>query len=390
MAISQPPLLDRVIKAQKDLGLSAPMVVRSPGRISIIGEHTDYNDGYALLGAVDKSVVLAFTPRQDDKVCLHSIDFDSTFQTNLSTLESTGLEWPNLVLGSVMQLQRIDRQVSGFDLVYGADIPRNAGLSSSSAIACGVIYGLNELFGLEMSINDMAWSAVRTEHEFMGVHCGVMDQYSNLKAKENTALLLDCQDQSSQHVPFEHHNLSIVLCDSQVRRKLAESKYNKRRGQCEEGVAALAKIEPSIKSLRDVSLDFLQSNRSVLNSTVYKRCHYVIEENHRVLKMCEALRNNDLKAVNDLLCASHAGLRDLYQVSCAELNKLVDGALQITGVHGARLMGAGFGGCTINMVEETQLGAFMGEMTKVFRDKLRKSPKIHVTALCKGTHVVNV
>jgi galactokinase len=181
-----------------------------------------------------------------------------------------------------------------------------------------------------------------------------------------------------------------VLCDSQVRRKLGESNYNKRREQCEEGVAALAKIQPSIQSLRDVTLDFLIGHKNSLNPTVHKRCRYVIEENQRVLKMCEAFRNNDLYSMKNLLVASHEGLRDQYMVSCAELNKLVDSALQIKGVHGARLMGAGFGGCTINLVEEAQLGAFFGEMTKVFREKLRKSPKIHVTALNKGTHIVQV
>lgn len=390
MAITQPPLLSKVLQAQKNLCLGVPMVVKSPGRINIIGEHTDYNKGFALLGAVDKCVILAFTPRLDDTIRLHSIDFDSTFQTSLSTLESTGLEWPNLVLGSVVQLQRSNRQLSGFDLVYGADMPRNAGLSVSSAISCGVIYGLNNLLGLEMPVNEMAWSAVRAEHEFNGVRCGMMDQFNNLKAEEHAALLLDCQDQSSEQVPFEQHKLSLVLCDSQVRRKLSQSKYNKRRGQCEEGVDALAKIKPGIKSLRDVSLDFLLNSREAINPTVFKRCLYVVEENQRVLKVCEALRNNDLKAVNELLCSSHEGLRDLYQVSCAELNKLVEGALQIKGVRGARLMGGGFGGCTINLVEEDHLGTFLSEMTKVFRDKLRKSPKIHVTALSKGTHLINV
>ncbi|MCL1893328.1 MAG: galactokinase [Holophagaceae bacterium] len=391
MMTSQSPLLSIVIKAHERLCLDkAPLIVKSPGRINIIGEHTDYNNGFALLGAVDKSVVLAFTPRADNAIRLHSIDFDSTFETSLSTLEATGLEWPNLVLGSVIQLQRSEQNLSGFDLVYGADLPRSAGLSSSSAIACGVIYGLNKLFDLNMSVNDMAWSAVRTEHEFMGVRCGVMDQINNLRAQENSALLLDCQDQSSQYVPFEQQKLSVVLCDSQVRRKLSLSKYNKRRGQCEEGVTVLEKIKPGIKSLRDISMDFLQSNKSLLNPTVYKRCHFVLEENQRVLKTCEALRNNDLESIKRLLYASHEGLRDLYQVSCAEINKLVDGAMQIKGVYGARLMGAGFGGCTINLVEESQIGTFLNEMTKVFRDKLRKSPKIHVTALSKGTHVVNV
>ena len=389
MSIAQAQLLDRVVQFQEKLGLGRPLIVRSPGRINLIGDHTDYNNGFVLPGAVDKSVILAFTPRSDDIVQLHSMDYDSTFQVSLSALEPSELEWPNLVMGVLAQIQR-SRQLSGFDLVYGADLPRGAGLSSSSAIACGVAFGLNQLFNLGLSMNEMVWAAVHAEHEYMGVRCGVMDQFINLCAKEHSVLLLDCKDQSSQYIPFEQDKLCIVLCDSQVRRKLAQSEYNKRRAQCEEGVAVLAKMQPGIQSLRDVSLEFLQSNKNSLNLATYRRCLYVIEENIRVLKMCEALRNKDLDEMRNLLYASHEGLRILYRVSCAELNKLVDGALKIDGVYGARLMGAGFGGCTINLVEEAKLGTFLSEMTKVFRDKLRKSPKIHVTALSKGTHVVGI
>jgi galactokinase len=376
------------LRTRTGLGLEKGLVVKSPGRISIIGEHTDYNNGFALLGAVDKSVVLAISPRADDAIKLHSIDFDATYQTSISAMAQTGLEWPNLALGAIAQLQKANMPISGFDLVYGADMPRGAGLSTGASIACGIIFGLNHLFGLNMSDSDIAWCAMRTEHEFMGIRCGSMDQFINLRAKENAALLLDCKDHSSQHIPFEQNGLRIVLCDSQVRRKLAQSKYNMRRSQCEEGVATLSKFEPSVQSLRDATLDMLLNNKRSMNPVVLKRCRYVLEENQRVLKMCEALRSNDLNAMQGLMYAGHEGLRDLYQVSCAELNKLVDGAMQIKGVHGARLMGAGFGGCTINLVEEAQIGNFMSEMTGIFREKLKKSPKIHVTSLSRGTHII--
>jgi len=385
---AQPALLDRVLQAQKGLGLGKGLLVKSPGRINIIGEHTDYNNGFALLGAVDKSVVLAVTPRADDTIMLHSIDFEATHQTSVHALAQSGLEWPDLALGSVAQLQKANMPISGFDLIYGADMPRSAGLSTGSAIACGILFGLNHLFCLGMSDNDIAWCAMRAEHEFMGVRCGSMDQFLNLRARENTALLLDCMDHSSQHIPFENNNLCIVLCDSQVRRKLGESKYNKRRAQCEEGVETLSKFQPGVQSLRDATLDLLLNSKNSMNPIVYRRCQYVLEENQRVLKMCEALRNNDLDAMQGLMYASHEGLRDLYQVSCAELNKLVEGAMQIKGVHGSRLMGAGFGGCTINLVEEAHVGGFLSEMTGIFREKLKKSPKIHVTSLSRGTHVI--
>jgi len=263
-------------------------------------------------------------------------------------------------------------------------------LSSSSAIACGTAFGLNQLFELGLSIDEMTWKAVNAEHDYMGVNCGIMDQFVNLHAKEFSFLLLDCKEQRSQYIPFEQDKLCIALCDSQIRRRLAHSKYNERRAQCEEGVAAIAKIQPGIKSLRDVSTDLLQSCKGHLNPTIYKRCRYVIEENNRVLKMCKALENKNLEEIKALLYASHEGLRDLYKVSCAELNRLVDEALYIDGVYGSRLMGAGFGGCTINIVESAKLGSFLSEMTKIFRDKLNKSPKIHITTLSERTHVVEV
>jgi galactokinase len=390
MSITQSQILDRVVQFQEKLGLGKPLIIKSPGRINLIGEHTDYNNGFVLPGAVDKSVVLAFTPRTDDIVKLHSIDYNAAFQTSLSVLESSELEWPNLVLGVLAQMGRSCCLLSGFDLVYGADLPRGAGLSSSSAVACGVIFGLNKLFDIGLSIDEMTRIAVFAEHEYMGVNCGVMDQYVNLRAKEHSVLLLDCKELYSQHVPLDQDKLCIALCDSQVRRKLAQSNYNKRRAQCEEGVAAIAEIQPGIQSLRDVSMDLLQSSKNHLSSAVYKRCRYVIEENSRVLKTCKALENKDFSEIRDLLYASHEGLRDLYRVSCAELNQLVDGALCIDGVYGARLMGAGFGGCTINLVETAKLGTFLSEMTKVFRDKLNKSPKIHITVLSNGTHVVEL
>jgi len=389
MSIAQPQILDRVVQFQKKLGLAKPLIIRSPGRINLIGEHTDYNKGFVLPGAVDKSVVMAFTPRADDTVKLYSIDYDAEFQTNLSKLEPSKMEWPNLVLGVLAQMVRSKYTISGFDLVYGADLPRGAGLSSSSAIACGTAFGLNQLFGLGLSIDEMTRKAVNAEHDYMGVKCGIMDQFINLRAKEFSFLLLDCKEQRSQYITFEQDKLCIALCDSQVRRKLAQSRYNERRAQCEEGVATIAKIQPGIQSLRDVSTDLLQSSKSHLNATIYKRCRYVIEENNRVLKMCKALENKNLDEIKALLYASHEGLRDLYKVSCTELNKLVDEALYIDGVYGSRLMGAGFGGCTINIVESVKLGSFLSEMTKVFRDKLNKSPKIHITTLSQGTHVVD-
>ena len=385
----QTPTLDRVAKVQAGLGLGRPLFVRSPGRVNLIGEHTDYNCGYVMPGAVDKAVILAFTPRTDGLVNIHSDDFGASYSTPVVELAPCEKEWANLVLGVMAQIQR-KHTLPGFDVVYGADLPRGAGLSSSAAVACGVAFGLNQLFGLGMTVEQMAWAAVFAEHEYMGVNCGIMDQLVNLRAREGKLMLIDCRDTQAEYVPFGQGGLCMALCDSQVRRRLSQSHYNKRRSQCEDGVAVLAKTDPGIKSLRDVSLEILADHRRALGQTLYEKCRFIVEENARVLKMRDALNASDFVTVAGLLYASHAGLRDLFKVSCPELDNLVDAAMKTKGVYGARLMGAGFGGCTINIVEENHLGDFLAEMTKAFRERLKKTPKIHIAKLSRATHVVEV
>jgi galactokinase len=389
MPNAQPTLLERAIHYAEKLGIGTPLLVRSPGRVNLIGEHTDYNGGFALPGAIDKSVLLAFAPRADGMACLHSMDFDATYKAPLAELEPSEMEWPNLALGVAARLQRI-KPLGGFDAIYGADLPRGAGLSSSAALACGMAFGLNHLFDIGLTFDEMLTSAVGAEHEFMGVMCGEMDQIVSLRAKEHCLMMLDCRNREFQYVPFVDDGLCLVLCDSQIRRKLFHSEYNKRRAQCESGVAMLAQVLPGIKSLRDVTMEFLHHYRGALNPTVFNRCLFVLQENDRAVMMVEALALKDFATAGRLLYASHDGLRDLYGVSCAELNKLVEGAARISGVYGAKLMGAGFGGCTINLVEKGRLGAFMDEMSRVFADDLKKPPKIHIAALSKRTHVMEM
>ena len=389
MPDTQPTLLDRIIHGTEKLGLGDALLVRSPGRVNLIGEHTDYNDGFVLPGAANKSVVLALAPRSGNTVRLHSIDFDATCTVPLSELAPSDMEWPNLPLGVAAQIQR-SRPIEGFDLVYGADLPRGAGLSSSAAIACGVAFGLNHLFDLGLSSDEMINISAMAEHEFLGVKCGTMDQFVNLRAKEHCLLMLDCRDRKFNYVPMSDNGARLVLCDSQVRRRLLNSEYNKRRAQCESGVAQLSKVLPGVGSLRDVTLDALRDHKAALPPAVFSRCLFALEENDRVVTAAEALTLKDFATAGRLLYASHEGLRNLYDVSCPELDTLVEGASQISGVYGAKLMGAGFGGCTINLVEKEQLGTFMEGMAKVFRDDLKKPPKIHIATLGKRTHVVEM
>jgi galactokinase len=389
MPNTQPTLLDRAIQRAEGLGLGDPLLVRSPGRVNLMGEHTDYNGGLVLQGALDRSVILALAPRSDGAVRLHSMDLDASCSAPLAGPAPPEAEWAGLPMGVVAQVRRA-RPLAGFDLLYGSDLPRGAGLSCGSAIACGVAFGLNHLFDLDLTFEETLGAAVAAEHEAMGGRCGAADQFVNLRAKERCLLMLDCRDMGFRHVPMGDDGPCLVICDSQVRRRLSGSEYNARRAQCEAGAAALARELPGVASLRDVSLDQLRRHGGSMDPAVFDRCLFVLQENDRAAAMALALEANDSGAAGRLLCESHAGLRDLFRVSCPELDALVEGAGRIAGVHGARLTGAGFGGCTVNLVDRGRLCHFMEEMAKVFRDSLGKPPKMHPVALGKRTHVVEI
>ena len=366
-----------------------PLVVRSPGRVNLIGEHTDYNEGFVLPAAIDKEIILAVASR-DDRTCrMVAADLGQTYETTLDVLVHSSLGWPNYLLGIADQLQKGNIPVQGFDCVFGGDIPIGSGMSSSAALEAGFLYALNELNGLNLDRLKMARMAQRSENEFVGLRCGIMDQFANLFGHEGSVILLDCRSLQYEYVPFNRTDIQIVLCDTQVKHELASSEYNVRRSQCEAGVQVIKKYDPSVHSLRDVSRGVLEQHRDEMDPMVYKRCGYVISENQRVLAGCEDLRHDDLEAFGRKMVQSHEGLRDEYQVSCPELDTLVDAALGIDGVYGARMMGGGFGGCTINLVREDCVQDFSGSVTEIFRDSFGKAPKIYLSRITGGTGAVN-
>jgi galactokinase len=359
------------------------VVVRSPGRVNLIGEHTDYNQGFVLPAAVDRGIAMALKPRSDRRYVLHALDLGRRLEGDLGELAPHPDRWPNYLLGVLDQLQKAGKPLGGFELAYGGDLPMGAGMSSSAALECGLAFAMNELYGLGLDRLTMAKLSQAAEHSFVGVKCGIMDQMASLLSKKDHVMMLDCQDLSCRFVPF-HSPVKIFLCDTQVARALAESGYNQRRSQCEAGVALLRKYAPAVHSLRDVSLELLDAHRPEFDPIVYRRCRYVIEENLRVIAACQALEGDDLKLLGRLMNQSHQGLSKAYEVSCPELDVLAEAAAALPGVLGARMMGAGFGGCTINLVEAGAEDAFVQGMAPAFA-KIGKPPKIHSCAPHCGT-----
>ncbi len=368
---------------------TTPLLVVSPGRVNLIGEHTDYNEGFVLPAATDKAIVFALAPRVDAVCHFVSLDFEQEYRCELDGLHRSPLSWPNYLQGVLDQVQKGPKPLRrGVNCVFGGDIPIGAGMSSSAAIEGGLAFGLNRMFGLGMDGKAMALLAQKAEHEFVGVRCGIMDQFINLHGRERSALKLDCRSLEYEYIPFEREDLRIVVCDTMVRRELASSEYNVRRGQCEQGVAVLQRHDPSVRSLRDATLEMLGEHQSEMDPVVYKRCAYVVRENERLLAGCRDLEAGDFAAFGRRMSASHAGLRDDYEVSGPELDALVDAAMTVPGVLGARMMGAGFGGCTINLVEEAAVPALREKVVAAYEPAFGKRPAVHVIRIERGTHEV--
>ena len=381
-------IINNIENKYNELFSGKPLIVRSPGRVNLIGEHTDYNEGFVLPAAIDKAIIMAITSREDDQCRIYAADLDDHFECKVSSFERSDKGWPNYVMGVVDQILKRGLKINGFDCVFGGNIPLGAGLSSSAALEGSVSFALNQLYNLGLSKTDLVNIGQKTEHEFVGVKCGIMDQFINIYAEQKTVLKLDCRSYDYEYFPFGLENIKIVLCDTQTRRELATSEYNIRRQQCESGVDILRRHNQDIQSLRDVSLDFLETYKAELDEIVYRRCEYVIKENERVLAGCQDLKRGDIASFGKKMFASHFGLRDDYEVSSPELDVLVDIAAEVPGVLGARMMGAGFGGCTINLIEEEYLNDFTVLIRDMYKEKVSKDLKYYVCSIEAGTSEV--
>lgn len=365
-----------------------PLLVMSPGRVNLIGEHTDYNEGFVLPAAIDKAVVFAVAPRQDTVCHFVSQDYGQEFRCDLHELGRSPLRWPDYLEGVIDQFVRNGYAVRGFQCVFGGNIPIGAGMSSSAALEGGLAFAVNEMFRLKIDSLTLVKLAQKAENKFVGVHCGIMDQFINIHGLEKKVLKLDCRSLEFEYFPFERPDLRIVVCDSLVRRELASSEYNVRRRQCEEGVEVLKKYAPGIRSLRDVGFCLLEEHRADFDPVVYRRCDYVIRENIRVEEACRDLLTGDFKSFGERMGASHAGLRDGYEVSSPELDALVEAAAKVEGVLGARMMGAGFGGCVISLVEEGAVPELRERVSRDYQASFGRTPNIHVIRIEAGTHVI--
>lgn len=365
-------------------------LIKSPGRVNLIGEHTDYNDGFVLPAAVDKGIFLAMNVNDTNDCRFYAVDKEASFDADISDpLEKSDMGWPNYLLGVVDQLRKHGYEVNGFDCVFGGNVPIGAGMSSSAALEGGVLFGLAELNGWDISPTEMAKIAQKAENDFVGVQCGIMDQFASLHGKEGYALKLDCRSLDYEYFPFNRDDIQIVLCDTQVHRELASSEYNVRRQQCEQGVETLQQWNSEIESLRDVELSLLFQHEKDMDSTIFKRCKYVVEENKRVIQACNDLRQGAMDSFGQRMYQSHAGLRHEYEVSCPELDLLVDIARNLKGVFGARMMGGGFGGCTINLVLEDYVDSFTDQISEKYQQQMEKQIKVYRTNVSAGTHLIS-
>ncbi|MBL0745457.1 galactokinase [Chryseolinea lacunae] len=366
-----------------------PLVVRSPGRINLIGEHTDYNEGFVMPAAIDREILVGISSAQGPKATLYSVKHDETVTFDVNNPEKVeNPAWANYLLGVVRQFVDKGYDLKPFHAIIGGNVPTGAGLSSSAALECGFAFAVDQLHGFQVPKLDLIHMAQWAEHHYVGVKCGIMDQFSSMMGAAGQAFVLDCRSLSYRYFPVDLKDYTIVLCDTMVKHSLANSAYNTRRSECEKGVAILKEHYPAVRSLRDVTADMLQAHRDEFPGKVYDRCIYIVAENERVLQASEDLAKGNLNAFGQRLYASHDGLSRLYEVSCLELDFLVDEAKKFGGVLGARMMGGGFGGCTINIVKKDRVNEFIDTLKAAYQHTIHREMVGYVVALKDGTSIV--
>ncbi len=377
-------LANTVASAFKKNFAGTPSIYFSPGRINLIGEHIDYNDGFVMPAAINKGIYYAVAPNNSDTIHLYSSDFNESYSTTITAVEKNQ-GWKNYLLSVVNEFVLLQKNIGGFDCAFGGDIPRGSGMSSSAAVEGGLAFALNDIFECGLSRTELARLCQRAEHNFPNVKCGIMDQFANMNGKKDEVILLDCRSLECQYFPIKLNGYKIVLVNSKVHHSLAAGEYNIRRRQCEEGLQYMREKE-GIQSFRDIGKwGDLLSYKGQLGETVYNRCLYVVQEIARTQEAALRLQENDLVRFGKLMNASHEGLSKLYEVSCKELDFLATYAQQHEQVIGSRMMGGGFGGCTINIVKDEAIESFIDGITAAYQSVFHVSPEAYVVETSDGT-----
>ena len=357
--------------------------------MNLIGEHTDYNEGFVLPAAIDKAVYLAIGPANGALGKWISSDLSESAEVDFSDLRKHDKGWVNYLLGVVEQFRLSGMDIPSFDAVLASDIPIGAGLSSSAALESVTAFALDRVHGFGLQGLELARMAQRAENMFIGLRCGIMDMFASIHGRKGMAMKLDCRSLDHKYVPLELGPYRILLMDTGVRHSLASSEYNVRRIQCEQGVAVLRKQYPELHSLRDASLDMVERCREEMGDVVHRRCRFVVEENERVHQACEALNTGSLDRLGRLMYASHDGLQLAYEVSCPELDWLVSRARTEPGVLGARMMGGGFGGCTINLIHRDSTGTLLERIAPAYRQRTGLEMRAYEVVTGDGARELN-
>ena len=365
-------------------------VYTSPGRINLIGEHTDYNGGFVFPGAIDKGITAEVRPNGTDTVMLYSIDLKDQVEFKVNDPVPPTTSWARYIYGVVQESKKRGVEVKGFNAAFAGDVPLGAGMSSSAALESCFAYALNNLFGgNKLSQWDLVLIGQATEHNYCGVKCGIMDQFASVFGKNGMLMRLDCNSREHAYFPFDLQGYRLVLLDSVVKHELASSAYNDRRANCEHVVAALKRKYPEkdIKTLRDADWEMLESVKTDISEEDMKRAAYVLAEKDRVLAVCEALNHGDYETVGKKMYETHEGLSQAYEVSCPELDFLNDVA-KACGVTGSRMMGGGFGGCTINLVKDELYDSFVNKAKTDYYAKFNKALKVYDIVISDGAHKI--
>lgn len=370
---------------EKSFGSSPQKTVLSPGRINIIGEHIDYNDGYVLPAAIDKVICFAFEKNNTKTSKIIAIDLNEEFEIDLTQeVKLSDVVWTNYIRGVIKQLQDNGFSFEGFNCVFSSNIPVGSGLSSSAALECGMIFGIKSLFDLKIEKKDISLLGQKAEH-WVGINCGIMDQFSSVHGLENKVIQLDCNT-----LEFEYHNAdfkdySLILFDSNVKHSLFTSEYNTRRIECEEGLSIIKSHFPEVKTFRNATEEQVLNLKDKMTEKVFARVHFVVKEINRVIKACKALDQGNIELLGELLFETHYGLSQEYEVSCEELDMLVDTAKEDDAIIGSRLMGGGFGGCTINLVKKGHENEVKRKFSKLYLDTFGIELKFYDVKISNGT-----